>query len=105
MHKKGAEASEPSNVRFGLWLLTLDGNSPADDRQVSMFAWEVIVRKGDRTEMTEYASRRTIEVINERFSQSHGRLSLIGISSKIDQEFQKHCISNRNISKHIRQQK
>ena len=48
---------------------------------------ELIVRKGDRTDMTEYASRETDEVITGRFSQCDSHLSLIGIRSKIDQEF------------------
>jgi hypothetical protein len=37
--------------------------------------------------MTEYASRKTKEVMIERFPQRDGHLSLIGIRSKIDQEF------------------
>ena len=52
-----------------------------------IFVCELIVRKGDRTDMTEYASRETKEVMTERFPQRDGHLSLIGIRSKIDQEF------------------
>jgi hypothetical protein len=37
--------------------------------------------------MTEYASQETNEVMTERFPQRDGHLSLIGIRSKIDQEF------------------
>ncbi|MFT5091993.1 MAG: hypothetical protein ACI93T_000812 [Porticoccaceae bacterium] len=75
-------ASERDQLSLRNFVLTA-----AADGRVSLFVCEVIVRKGDRTDMTEYASRRTGEVMNERFPQSHGHLSLIGIRSKIDQEF------------------
>lgn len=39
--------------------------------------------------MTEYASRKTEEVMTERFSRRDDHLSLIGIRNKIDQEILK----------------
>jgi hypothetical protein len=58
MHKKGARVSEPTLSASKSDQLSLRNfilKATADGRD-SLFVCEVIVRKGDRTEMTEYAS-------------------------------------------------
>ncbi len=92
MHKKGERefpsrtlsASERDQLSLRKFILTATAGG-----RVSLLVYEVIVRKGDRTEMTGYASRETDEVITGRSSQRDGHLSLIGIRGKIDQEIHK----------------